>query len=530
MLQRQTEPPTSQAPNHSTDLSVARQSARLSAQVKSSVEGMSQIPIKTGVDRQEEDVTLPCTAVGHMTSSSLSSSDEVILFRGRNRKVERGVFTSKEKNQSTRKTKPEEELKPGCADILGHGSNQRIRRQSNSHYVRGRRARKNRIQGYERRCEGDEDILSDYIANMRDHGFASDAASHETSDLRGPAITSRFESTGGNRSLDTPQHLISSTLSQQEPNLMDAELFRADVVRPLAEKDSDEESLVHLIATQCLDTSFGNDQEQRPVIQGPVLDRNRPGTSQPPQHRKKPSSKAFQNNGQTKYRGYSFPSLPEGFDIHLEENLRASWSKDRLKKTQRKKQREDMRLMGLLGRHTKRNDLRAKYPHGMDLVEITEEVKTFLQKKQETITFPPLALRCRKFIHELANQFGVKSKSVGGTDQRCPSLSRTAKTLPYAESRFEQALAHLRRDYCSYIQKTQVGQWRKPELNNRASTSYQEGEIVGAAAPALAAENRGRVMLEKMGWSNGTALGAADNKGILQPVTHTMRRNKIGLQ
>ncbi|KAF4589369.1 Protein SQS1 [Ophiocordyceps camponoti-floridani] len=131
-------------------------------------------------------------------------------------------------------------------------------------------------------------------------------------------------------------------------------------------------------------------------------------------------------------------------------------------------------------------------------------------KKQETITFPPLALRCRKFIHELANQFGVKSKSVGGTDQRCPSLSRTAKTLPYAESRFEQALAHLRRDYCSYIQKTQVGQWRKPELNNP--------------------ENRGRVMLEKMGWSNGTALGAADNKGILQPVTHTMRRNKIGLQ
>lgn len=35
-------------------------------------------------------------------------------------------------------------------------------------------------------------------------------------------------------------------------------------------------------------------------------------------------------------------------------------------------------------------------------------------------------------------------------------------------------------------------------------------------------------MLEKMGWSSGTALGA-DNKGILQPVTQTMKRNKAGL-
>jgi hypothetical protein len=34
----------------------------------------------------------------------------------------------------------------------------------------------------------------------------------------------------------------------------------------------------------------------------------------------------------------------------------------------------------------------------------------------------------------------------------------------------------------------------------------------------------------KMGWSKGTALGTADNKGILQPIPHTVKTNKAGLQ
>jgi hypothetical protein len=65
--------------------------------------------------------------------------------------------------------------------------------------------------------------------------------------------------------------------------------------------------------------------------------------------------------------------------------------------------------------------------------------------------------------------------------------------------------------------------------SSHAQTSYRDGEIVGAAAPELGAENRGRNMLEKMGWSKGTALGTTDNKGILLPVSQTMKRNKAGL-
>ncbi|KOS17795.1 Protein SQS1 [Escovopsis weberi] len=62
-----------------------------------------------------------------------------------------------------------------------------------------------------------------------------------------------------------------------------------------------------------------------------------------------------------------------------------------------------------------------------------------------------------------------------------------------------------------------------------SAARIRDGEIVGAGAPELGADNRGRTMLEKMGWSSGMALGALDNKGILQPVTQTMKRSKAGL-
>lgn len=56
-----------------------------------------------------------------------------------------------------------------------------------------------------------------------------------------------------------------------------------------------------------------------------------------------------------------------------------------------------------------------------------------------------------------------------------------------------------------------------------------EGDVVGASAPEIGVGNRGRAMLEKMGWSTGTALGASNNKGILQPVAHVVKNSRTGL-
>lgn len=61
------------------------------------------------------------------------------------------------------------------------------------------------------------------------------------------------------------------------------------------------------------------------------------------------------------------------------------------------------------------------------------------------------------------------------------------------------------------------------------AVSYRDGDIVGGSAPELGSENKGRAMLEKMGWSTGTALGAVNNKGILEPVSHVVKTTKAGL-
>lgn len=136
----------------------------------------------------------------------------------------------------------------------------------------------------------------------------------------------------------------------------------------------------------------------------------------------------------------------------------------------------------------------------------------------------------RKMIHDLANKFKIKSKSTGKADQRRPVLYRTGRTLPYVESTFDQAIARVTRRYLPRLDvKGKRSQRPPPNRSSVAAASYRDGEIVGAAAPELGIENRGRAMLEKMGWSSGTALGAVHNKGIMQPVTHAMKRSKAGL-
>lgn len=139
----------------------------------------------------------------------------------------------------------------------------------------------------------------------------------------------------------------------------------------------------------------------------------------------------------------------------------------------------------------------------------------------------------RKIIHEIANKFNIKSKSTGKGDQRRPTLYRTGRTLPYVESTFDHTMRRIHRRYLPRAdQKGKRREKTKPVRSGGASgaaVSYRNGEVVGGAAPELGSENRGRAMLEKMGWSNGTALGALNNKGILQPVSQTMKTNKAGL-
>ncbi|KNB06121.1 hypothetical protein FOXG_08171 [Fusarium oxysporum f. sp. lycopersici 4287] len=218
-------------------------------------------------------------------------------------------------------------------------------------------------------------------------------------------------------------------------------------------------------------------------------------------------------------------------DSELEASLQASWKSDRLKKSERKKQREEMRALGMLGKKDP-DDLRVKYPDGMNMDQVADELQTFLMGSDEQLNFPPMDNNARKMIHELASKFKLKSKSIGKGDQRRPTLHRTKRTPPYVPATFDQALKRVNRKYLPRSDKKGKKGNRLPPARGGtsvAAATYQDGEVVGASAPELGIENRGRAMLEKMGWSMGTALGASNNKGIMQPVTHTMKRSKAGL-
>lgn len=134
-----------------------------------------------------------------------------------------------------------------------------------------------------------------------------------------------------------------------------------------------------------------------------------------------------------------------------------------------------------------------------------------------SLTLPPMDASARKIIHELANKFNIKSKSAGHGETRRPSLYRTKRTVRYSEPSFEQVFARAGRRYFPRLdQKGKAprggggggGMGRSGRGINHAAFTLKDGEVVGGSAPELDQANKGRAMLEKMGWSTGMALGS----------------------
>lgn len=143
----------------------------------------------------------------------------------------------------------------------------------------------------------------------------------------------------------------------------------------------------------------------------------------------------------------------------------------------------------------------------------------------------------RKIVHEIANVFNLRSKSIGGGRSRFPVLYKTPRTILYSEDALSAIESRLsQRRFLPRMDKARKRDAAAPRGGAGrgggfagAAVSYRDGEVVGATAPEIGAENKGRAMLERMGWSTGTALGALNNKGIMQPVVHVVKTTKAGL-
>jgi hypothetical protein len=138
----------------------------------------------------------------------------------------------------------------------------------------------------------------------------------------------------------------------------------------------------------------------------------------------------------------------------------------------------------------------------------------------------------RKCVHDLAGKLNLKSKSVGKGTHRFTTIIKTNRSVLF-EGDEEGVDSILRRG--RFAKRMDVGA-REKLLNKGGKRGggggahHREGMVVGAEAPELSADNRGRRMLEKMGYRAGMTLGAeGSGRGIAEPVMAIIKMSRTGL-
>ena len=227
-------------------------------------------------------------------------------------------------------------------------------------------------------------------------------------------------------------------------------------------------------------------------------------------------------------------------DNEWEEQLWQQWQTDRQKKSARKQEREEARMAGLLGADPRggRTDLHAKYANsGMDAFQIKAEIRTFLVQEVETLSLGSMGAPTRAIVHRLAKALQLKSHSQGAGDNRHPILTKTPRTPHYTLDTVWEIDALMSQRKFSFkpawgsLRDTPKGtaKIRRGGGGVLAGASYMDGEVVGASAPELGAENKGFALLQKMGWTSGQAIGALGNKGSTEVIKHVVKNTKAGL-
>lgn len=74
-------------------------------------------------------------------------------------------------------------------------------------------------------------------------------------------------------------------------------------------------------------------------------------------------------------------TLSNDLDSDMERQIQQAWKGDRMKKAKRKQEREELRKLGLLGKKANPQDLRIKYPDGMKIEHVVEEIRLFLSRE-----------------------------------------------------------------------------------------------------------------------------------------------------
>ncbi|KAL2824723.1 hypothetical protein BDW59DRAFT_81477 [Aspergillus cavernicola] len=347
----------------------------------------------------------------------------------------------------------------------------------------------------------EDEILADYIANIDDGSEDEDSSSSiDERPIEGDACTTTTPAAADQDAL-TPE---------SESEDIASDYLEMSLAVGLGDAKSNRRNIEK--CTFASATAFADALEQSPYYDFDVMDFSRPSL------RKKTK----------KHEHFNLDAL----GTELQSELASAWNNDRLKKKSKKREREELRAQGLLGRRKNDPDLKTKYADGIGIEDLKSEIRLFLLSPKNSLSLPPMTKHRRMLIHDMAHALRLTSQSRGKGSSRFPVLSKTSRTLKYTQRTIPQIDRVLLRERFSpralKAWDNTRGQGAKGKRNH-GNVSYMDGDVVGASAPEIGAGNKGRAMLEKMGWSTGTALGATHNKGILLPVPHVVKNSKAGL-
>lgn len=297
----------------------------------------------------------PITQLRRTPSISSDSSEEVILFQGRRNRTPIAQDQMSLANMKIELSAVEHEIKtPAINGNVRNGTEDDVPNKAQTQPAKsrgrrgGRRARERR-QADDDNDENDALLIADYIENMQNSGEMDD-------------ITAYIEN------LQAMQRATDG-LSEES----DAGESSNDEI--------DEETLRSLIAGQDMDDGGDNEEAAESSSSSEDDDADVKFLA------------GLENYGEFDPMDWERPSIRrkrgkggkakldlnlDNIDSDMERTLQAAWRSDRQKKADRKRERQEMRARGLLGKKANPEDTRVKYPAGMTTDQVADEFRSFL--------------------------------------------------------------------------------------------------------------------------------------------------------
>ena len=228
-------------------------------------------------------------------------------------------------------------------------------------------------------------------------------------------------------------------------------------------------------------------------------------------------------------------------DEELEATLVHQWKQDRMSKRNKKRERQALHQAGIIGKRAKR----AKAAHQVtdagrssNLEQYHVQIRRFCSHEDyfgiEQLPLPTMDKATRRAVHLVSQLYGLKSSSQGSGKRRYITLYKTGRSTRMPEQELIDRVLYQAKRSLGVNPKYHNNLKQEPKMKMKNGSRSQmggklrDGDVVGGNAPELDSTNKGRVMLEKLGWLQGSGLGAVGN-GISIPIFATIKNTKYGL-